>query len=434
MDKIFDRFRPKAAADKKKNEGGGGGGINFFSFPGQNNNNKFQGQGKSLGGSKPGKVIEVELGEPGSLGIKVEKRPMGSAIVADVVPGSQAERAGLERGDILCFQGSNGQEEITYDLFLSLAKADQRPLCFEIRRITTKSGKGATTLAPEDGKNRSAESYARQQAVIAAAEKREREAKARNKKSNKDTKNNLPTLLSAQERRQIEEERLARMNAAIENQSEASREAVEAAKRSEATTAAQLGYNPYETNRVTAGQARNATVAATRGSMQTTTNSNGNDTTTKTATALSSTSAMPPLPAVRPPTDPGSDDNSIQSSKPKVPVSHDFEVAYETMVTSNQHVEVVNSFSVLRKLILNATTKGQSDDETQAAKFRKVRLSNAKIKAAIVDVEGAFDLMISVGFQLAEEEGESFLVYPKGFSGGSWVADALSIMEKYEKS
>jgi hypothetical protein len=44
-----------------------------------------------------------------------------------VVPGSQAEAAGLKRGDILCFAGSNGQEEMMYDMFLDMARSGQRP-------------------------------------------------------------------------------------------------------------------------------------------------------------------------------------------------------------------------------------------------------------------------------------------------------------------
>lgn len=34
-------------------------------------NRTFQGQGNSLGGTKPGKLIHVELANPGSLGMKV---------------------------------------------------------------------------------------------------------------------------------------------------------------------------------------------------------------------------------------------------------------------------------------------------------------------------------------------------------------------------
>jgi hypothetical protein len=59
---------------------------------------------------------------------QIEKRPKGSAIVNEVVPGTQAEQAGLKRGDILCFAGSDGQEEMSYEVFLELAQSDQRPL------------------------------------------------------------------------------------------------------------------------------------------------------------------------------------------------------------------------------------------------------------------------------------------------------------------
>jgi hypothetical protein len=90
----------------------------------------FQGQGQSLGGTKPGQVISVTFEHPGTLGIKVERKSnsTASAIVNHVVPGSQAEAVGIQRGDILCFAGSNGQEEIMYDMFLDLAQSGQRPL------------------------------------------------------------------------------------------------------------------------------------------------------------------------------------------------------------------------------------------------------------------------------------------------------------------
>ena len=48
--------------------------------------------------------------------------------MALVVEGSQAEAAGLKVGDILCFSGSDGKEEIMYDMFLELVKSEQRPL------------------------------------------------------------------------------------------------------------------------------------------------------------------------------------------------------------------------------------------------------------------------------------------------------------------
>ena len=56
--------------DKKKGgntTGGGGGGLqNPFGGP-----RTFHGQGQSLGGSKPGRVIQITLSNPGPLGVRV---------------------------------------------------------------------------------------------------------------------------------------------------------------------------------------------------------------------------------------------------------------------------------------------------------------------------------------------------------------------------
>lgn len=74
-------FKDIFQGDKKKNEGGqklggggGGGGPkmqNPFANLGQK---KFQGSGQSLGGAKAGKIIRIELSDPGTLGLKVRSR------------------------------------------------------------------------------------------------------------------------------------------------------------------------------------------------------------------------------------------------------------------------------------------------------------------------------------------------------------------------
>jgi hypothetical protein len=406
---FFDRFKP----GNKKNKSSMPNIFSNFKLPGQNS---FSGGGQSLGGSQPGKVIDVQLDDPGPLGVKIEKRPnsQGTAIVAMVVAGSQADKAGMQRGDILCFSGSNGAEEIMYDMFIQLAASDQRPLCFEIRRVesktTSKNASGNNSAPPS---KLSAEAYARKQAVIAAAEKRDKAHKSKYKPTPK-TKANLPALLSTAERQRLEEERLARV-AEMANQepmTEASRKAREEAKSREAANAAQLGYNPYETNRATAGQARSATTAVSHGTM------NG--------TGDGSESAR--LPAVRPPAE-------TPEAKDDILPSPYFSEGFEMVVTSNENAAAIASVGIMRKLIVNATTKGQNpDDEVSAAKFRRVRLANAKIKAAIVDVEGALDVMLSAGFQLVEEDGESVLVFPPGANIEDWLPAALKQMELYEKS
>jgi hypothetical protein len=109
--------------DKKKSSGNPLGNM----FGGRQT---FGGAGQSLGGSQPGKVIAIVLADDGPLGVRVEKRPNsgGTAIVNQVVPGSQAEAAGMQRGDILCYPLSNGQEDIMYDMFLEMAQSAQRPI------------------------------------------------------------------------------------------------------------------------------------------------------------------------------------------------------------------------------------------------------------------------------------------------------------------
>lgn len=140
FDDVFNNDKDKKKKKSNSTTGGGGGNPlanlgksiqkNFNQVTGQSNN--FGGQGQSLGGSKPGIVIEIILSNPGPVGIRVEKSTATaslSAIVNHVIPQSQADKAGLKRGDVICFAGSNGQQEMQYDMFLQIAKSTQRPIC-----------------------------------------------------------------------------------------------------------------------------------------------------------------------------------------------------------------------------------------------------------------------------------------------------------------
>lgn len=318
----------------------------------------------------------------------MEKRPNKSAIVSLVVSGSQAEKAGIQRGDILCYANTNGEEEITYEEFLQLAASKERPLVFDVRRVQSKSTGNSNT------KDASADAYARKQAMIAAAEARE--------KAHKQKMKPIPKGKETSFAKQRPDVPSSKQGSDTPLSEEAKRAAAQA-KADEGAHAAQLGYNPYETSRATAGQARNATVAMTHGTIE------------------------------------NKDDNAKAPNKPSAPpslpeaVSPEFEDAYTLLVTTNDETSVKSSITIMCKLIVNATTKGQDSTE-DSAKFRKVRLSNAKIKAAITDVNGGLDLMQAVGFQLAEDEGETFLVYPPGESGPDWLPESLEQMQAFAKS
>lgn len=390
---------------------------------------RFQGGGQSLGGSLPGVVIPVELKEEGPLGVKVERRSnsQGTAIVSMVVDGGQADRAGLKRGDIVCFHGSNGQEEMMFDMFIELAKSNQRPLCFEVRRIQqvkNKNQQQQVTAADRDPKS-SAEAYNRKQAMIAAAEARDKAHKKKTAPSNAAKKALKQKASSSSASGANANNSTAADDHHAEPKSELSRAAAEAAKLSEARTAAELGYNPYETNRVTAGQARNATVAVAHGTIRHQDSTGGGGSSSQQQAAAAASPAAAPQ-QVRPP-----QDALVAEDLDAAVVDMDphFEQAYETLITGNPDHVTKSSLVILQKLLVNATTKAED-------KFKRVRLGNEKIKAAVVDVEGALELLMSAGFELTTEDStqESVLVYPPGRDAPAWLPRALKQMEGYAKS
>lgn len=75
-------------------------------------------------------------------------------------------------------------------------------------------------------------------------------------------------------------------------------------------------------------------------------------------------------------------------------------------VTSPETLEIIG------KLIYNAAISPKEE------KFRRIKLSNAKIQATIVNTPGALDLLLALGWvneEMQVEEGsESFLVIPSG--------------------
>ena len=365
----------------------------------------FQGSGQSLGGSKPGDIIQIVLPSPGPLGIRVEKKTNSSAstIVNEVVVGSQAEAAGLERGDVLCFANTNGQDEIPYDMFLKLAKAEERPIYLEARRFHGPKTSSSADAGGRSGSSvsRSADAEARRKAMVAAAEARDKAHKAKSKPLKHVTK----TTLKMQQQNQ-EQNGPSGSEASDVPLSEASRIAAARAKDDEAQLTAQLGYNPFEAAKSTAGQARNATTTVQHGS-------------------ISSSSARDHLPTVASPQDP----TSPADDDEEVDVASEFEEALTILASTPDQAAAKNSLTIIRKLIVNATTKGQQEGE-EGAKFRKVRLANAKIKAAIVDVSGAIDVMLAIGFSLEEtEDGESCLLFPSDYGGPEWLPAALKKLE-----
>jgi hypothetical protein len=447
----------------------------------------FRGQGQSLGGTLPGILIPIQLKEDGPLGIQIERRSTSSssAICGRIIPDSQAAHAGLQRGDILCFANSDGTEEIPYDMFLELAKSNQRPLCFEVRRLVTSnatksslssSAASASSSAKTttSGHNNSipssntvsADAQHRKQAMLAAAEARDKAHKAKStitgSKPANTTKESLPDLRSTADRRRDEAERLAQLQhqqASTEPLSLESHQAAVAAKQREAEIVAGLGYNPFATTRLSADQARTATVNHTHGNV----NLDGDATNKSSSSNNAANSASMPG-AVAPPRNamiPVTVTTATDARQPSV----EFQRAFETLVTANDSANVKLSLVTCRKLIFNAITKGQENTTTTttattnattsaSGKFRKVRLANPKIHSAIVETHGALDLMLAAGFELLEDNvdtfdenvtsstdgttksSESVLIYPTsgfGLTIPQWLPHALEMMQQYEE-
>jgi hypothetical protein len=275
---------------------------------------------------------------------------------------------------------------------------------------------------PAVQKNASADAESRRKAVIAAAEAREKKHIQKTKPIKSVTKT---TLAREKQQQQILSNAAAAAAANNSDQvsneplSDQARQAAAAAKQGEAALAAQLGYNPYETARSTAGQARTATSAVQHGTM--TAPGSAGDHLPSTAGAGV---VAPPRDAALP--------EAEEEPYIQVDLSPDFEDAYALLASSdNEPAAIQSSCSIMKKLMINATTKGQMPGE-DAAKFRKVRLVNPKIKAALVDVQGAVEVMLSVGFSLDEQEGESVLIFPADYPGPEWLPTALRQLESLQ--
>jgi hypothetical protein len=280
--------------------------------------------------------------------------------------------------------------------------------------------------------------------MIAAAEERER----KNKIKTKPIKTGFVPKASSNTSTTTTVSNDATSEPTIESQY-----AVELAKEAERRTIAELGYNPYEVNTSSAGQARNAVTNVTYGSIQNTTESSSgtipqiaspiDPTTTAVtgtappSTASSSTTSLTSMVATTTSTITTGTSESQQISIPPP----EFDEMFEMIVTTNtDHDAVVNSISIISKLITNATTKkGATVQETE--KFRKVRLANPKIQAAVVNIHGAIDLLLLMGFQLSTDEessNESILIYPPPTTTNDplappypWIPIAIQRLQNY---
>lgn len=404
-----------------------------------NNQSNNRGGGQALGGSKPGKLLsDIYIVDQGPIGIKLENTSQNHAIVASVSPGSIAESVGLQRGDIICHPDCNGMKEMLYNEFLAKAKSSERPIRIDVRRLAIPA-KTAAAAAASSNKNTNmrADAESRRLAVIAAAEERNSKHKAKTRPIPKKKGGKIIDELTPEQLQKIElqkEENMKRNAIHMANKplSDEAKKAIQAAKFDEAKHAAELGYNPYEVRKVTAGQASTASVAMAHGAINAGSGSGG-----------TTGSSSPSIPSVQPPTNamiPLSETTSTTKPQYK-PINSVFDEAFKELTNSNNsdsnNEKISKSLRILRKLIANATSASSPNDPK-----RNVRMSepNNLIKSCVIEMNGAVELLMSVGFIMSEIDGKTFLVYSDedddgdGNGGGtaSWLSDALVKMEEYE--
>jgi UBX domain-containing protein 6 len=95
------------------------------------------------------------------------------------------------------------------------------------------------------------------------------------------------------------------------------------------------------------------------------------------------------------------DEKCVSKSEEIVESNTDLEICVGTYVSGNPSI---GSVDIVLKLLRNIVK------EPENVKFRKIRLSNPKIKEAVAEVNGGIELLSFLGFELREENGETWAV------------------------
>lgn len=113
-----------------------------------------------------------------------------------------------------------------------------------------------------------------------------------------------------------------------------------------------------------------------------------------------------------------------------------FDKAFTTILKNNKdEVKVSNGLRIMRKLIINATTRGQDELNDDSFNYCKVWFSDPHV-AECMQLDGSLELMLSVGFVIGgnkDDEKGLHLEYLFMQNCPSWLRDALDQMEHHEQ-
>ena len=315
------------------------------------------------------KVVKAKFGKSGPLGMTLSKdEETKAAFVASVAAGGAAEKAGVEKGDVVV--GIDNVDVATYDEFMATFRgADHRPVTFSLTRIV--SAKDARREAQAKAALERDGAWAKR---VASRPQGGRSGYKGPSSSEDQGGRGLP-------------------DGPMNPETEA---AWKAAQERHAAEAKHLGYDPYKSLSTGSGAGGAAVAAASSSS--------------------SSATTIPPSSG----TTSAPDDSAAYDR-----ASEEADVVVQALVANGDKAAVKTCLSTVLKLMENAISK---DDD----KFKRVRLANPNIQSRILAVQGGLEALVTAGFQLTTEDNEeTALLLPNDFDRARCraVADALTSLK-----
>jgi hypothetical protein len=83
--------------------------------------------------------------------------------------------------------------------------------------------------------------------------------------------------------------------------------------------------------------------------------------------------------------------------------------------------------------LLEKVTKNSAVQPAEE-KFRRLKLSNSKIRSLIVEIEGGLEAMAALGWQQVQEDGEEVLTLAKGAATMAQVRCILEAQQEFKKN
>ena len=309
------------------------------------------------------------------LGMTVSEERSGEAVVTAVESGSEAAALGVRAGDAVA--ECAGAPVADYGQLVAALRSGGRPLTLRFLRPSRRrpagsaaaAGAGAgSAAAPAAAAPRSAGADAAREARLAAAEARA--------KRHSDMTRAKPKRKSSGAAARPVQNNFDRTDAHAQ-------QVLASAKASEQREIAEMGYNPFKAHMSSSDQARAGAVGAAVGP------------------AAAPAAALPR----RRPRKGARGAAPVATEAQLVAVVNDAAALLQSAGDAGAAGAAVR---MLTKLLRNVRDKAGGD---AASKFRRIRLSNEKIAASVLGVDGGLEMLVGAGFEKVLEDGGEEVLY-----------------------